>query len=220
LLLIIVIVMTKISIHFQYYHARDNDHLKLKFRAWFGLIRYTLDVPLIKIDDDSPTIVVKEKVQKGAQEKQIQEDTKQYSADDLQNGINDWKKLLTHVFKLHKIIRMFLKKVSIKNLEWHSVIGIGDAAHTGMITGALWAAKGSLIGLISHYILLKEMPKIIITPHFQQVVSQTRLTCIIQFRVGHAMLAGVKLVKFWKGGLPHFKTKPLSVLSQDKTNQV
>lgn len=212
--------MTKVTIHFQFNHARDNDHLKLKFRVWFGLIRYTLDVPLIKMDDDSPTIVVKEIVKKGTQEKQIQEDTKRFSEDDLLNSISNWKSLLAHVVKLHKIIRMFLKKVSVKNLEWHSVVGLGDAAHTGMIIGALWTAKGSLIGLVSHYILLKEMPKIIITPHFQQFVSQTHLTCIIQFRVGHAILAGVKLVKFWKGGLPHFKRKPKSVLSSDKTKHV
>jgi hypothetical protein len=39
---------------------------------------------------------------------------------------------------------------------------------------------------------------------------------MIQFRIGQAMLAGLKLIKFWKGGRPDFKTKPLSVLSEKK----
>ena len=51
-------------------------------------------------------------------------------------------------FRLHVIVRKFFKKVSVKRFEWHSMIGVGDAAHTGMATGALWAIKGSIVGLI------------------------------------------------------------------------
>ena len=95
----------------------------------------------------------------------------------------------------------------MKRFEWHTIIGLGDAAHTGMITGAIWAIKGGIIGLISHYIKLKEMPKITVTPHFQAAVIQTEFTCIFQFRIGYAILAGLKLIKFWKGGRPNFKKK-------------
>ena len=37
--------------------------LKIEFKAWFGLIKYKLNVPLIKVDDNSPSIVVEEEVQ-------------------------------------------------------------------------------------------------------------------------------------------------------------
>ena len=42
----------------------------------------------------------------------------------------------------------FLKKVNVTELEWHSTMGVGDAALTGMLTGALWTIKGSIIGMI------------------------------------------------------------------------
>ncbi|GLB58507.1 DUF2953 domain-containing protein [Cytobacillus sp. NCCP-133] len=220
ILFFILIMATKLKVLFSFYHGNDNDHLKIQFKAWFGLIRYKIEVPLIKVDDNSPTLVVKEKTAAGPQEDTANKDTKQFSAKDLINSMHDTKEVFNHIVSLHKIIRNFLSHVTIRKLEWHTFAGIGDAAHTGMLTGALWAVKGSIIGLVSHYMKLKAPPSITITPHFQFAVSQTAISCMIHFRVGHAMLAGIKLIKFWKGGRPDFKSKPLSALSDDGTQSV
>ncbi len=220
-LLIILILATKITILLNYHHNKDDDNLTLKFKVWFGLISYQISVPVIKVDDDSPAIVYKKKVNPGNQEGSKEEmDEEKFSIHDLIVSLHDMKELLKHVISLHKIVRYFLRKISIKSLEWHSVIGIGDAAMTGTLTGALWAVKGGIIGLISHYMKLKEMPQMSIIPNFQRATSQTKLRCMIQFRIGNAMLAGMKLVKFWKGGLPKFRSKQLSKLSKDKSKTV
>ena len=121
--------------------------------------------------------------------------------------MHDFKELLQHVISFHRIVRYFLRKVSVRKLEWHSVIGVGNAALTGTLTGALWSVKGGVLGVISNYMRLKDMPNLSITPSFQKAYSQTQLSCMIQFRIGYAMVAGLKLVKFWKGGKPKFKTK-------------
>lgn len=89
-----------------------------------------------------------------------------------------------------------------------------------MVTGALWGAKGSIIGVLSSIMKMKNMPQMTVTPHFQMAISQTTFSCMIQFRVGHAMLAGIKLIKFWKGGKPRFKTKPLSAISSEKPKSI
>jgi hypothetical protein len=219
--LAIIIIITKVKILLDYFHGNDNDHLKVTVKAWGGLIKYKVDIPVIKIDDNSPTIVAEEKVQMGAEGNLKKEKTAQVDKTDLLNSINDFKQLLTHIAGLHKIIRDFLKKVTIRQIEWHTMVGVGDAAATGVITGAFWAVKGGVIGVLSHYMKLIDMPVMSITPSFQHAVSITSFKCMIQVRVGHAILAGIKLVKYWKGGLPEFKTKPLSVLSGDKkTNTV
>lgn len=186
---------------------------------WFGLIKYTIKVPLIKVDDNSPSLVVKSKTKMGdSSDESTKENEKQITTEDVETNLSNGKKLLNHVFGLHQIVRHFFRRVTLKGLEWNTLIGLGDAAHTGTITGAIWAFKGSIIGLLSHYFKLKEVPKISVTPHFQAAVIQTRLTCIIQFRIGYAILAGLKLFKFWKGGLPHFKKK--ANFANDKTKSV
>jgi hypothetical protein len=215
-ILLVTIVLTKLTVILDYYHGNDNDHLKLEFKIWFGIIKYKKEIPMIKIDDNSPTIVMKDKTKWGKNEKTSNEDEIQIDKKDIFNYFNDAKQLLLHVVKFHHIVKNFLRKVSVKRVEWHTVIGVGDAAYTAVATGGIWAIKGSIIGIISHNMKLKEMPRMTVTPYFQYTVSQTRLRCMIQFRIGQAMLAGLKLIKFWKGGRPDFKSKSLSVLSEKK----
>nr|WP_066063482.1 DUF2953 domain-containing protein [Neobacillus soli] len=208
LFLFLLILFTKVTIRVNYYHHNDNDDLKVEFRVWFGLIRYKLNVPLIKIDDNSPSVIVNSHTQMGSSsgdspEKKVNKITPANILTNLQNT----KELIQHVFGMHVIVRKFFRKVTMKRFKWETMIGVGDAAHTGMATGALWSIKGGIIGLLSHYLKVKDMPELSVTPHFQAAVIQTRFTCIIQFRIGHAMLAGLKLIKFWKGGRPRFKSK-------------
>lgn len=213
LLLLVLLCFLKLTIHIRYYHKKDNDDLKIEVRALFGLIKYKKTIPLIKIDNDSPTLVMEEETDiKG--KKDTMEETKQYSASDLLNFLSNSKELLNHVVQFHRIVRSFLAKLTIRNIEWSSIVGLGDAAHTGMISGAIWAVKGSIIGIISNYMKLRDMPKINIYPNFQGVASETLFSCMIQFRIGHAMMAGIKLVKYWKDGFPKFKTNETSIPSK------
>ena len=55
------------------------------------------------------------------------------------------KRMLEHVVGFHRIIRHFLKKVQVKQFEWHSRIGVGDAAHTGTLVGAFGQLKVQLL---------------------------------------------------------------------------
>lgn len=217
----ILIIFTKLTIYVNYFNHNGNDDLKIEFRIWFGLIKFKKNIPLIKIDDNSPSIVINSNSQIGSSPTSKQgpdNKIKQITKDEIVANLKNMNELLHHVFNLHVIVKKFSNKVSIKQFEWHSMMGIGDAAHTGVLIGAIWAIKGSMLGMLSHYLKLIDMPKVTVTPQFQLAIIQTRLTCILQFRIGHAILAGIKLIKFWKGGLPHFKSK--TKFSKEKTKSV
>jgi hypothetical protein len=218
ILLIFIILVSKIKVFLHLLHTGDDDYIKIEFRLW-GVIRYKIEIPFLKLDEESPSLVTKTKVKTGKEEKTKKEDKTKVSSKDMLNTFEDTEKILRHVVSLHHLIRNFLKRVVVKKFEWHSIIGLGDAAATGMISGAVWAVKGSILAIISHYFKLVVIPQMTIQPHFQAFVSHTSFKCIFQFRIGHAMLAGIKLVKFWKGGLPNFKTKPLSQVT-DKMKSI
>lgn len=206
LFLLLLIIFTKLTILINYYHHNDNDDLKVQFKVWFGLIKYKMNIPLIKIDDNSPSVVIKGKTHMGEKSDETTKDKEiQITPDNLISKIKDAKETIKHVINMNVIVRKFLKKTSIKQFEWHSLIGVGDAAYTGMSTGALWTIKAGIVGILSHYIKLKELPNLSVTPHFQVAIIQTRITCIFQFRIGYAILAGLKIIKFWKGGRPKLK---------------
>ncbi|WP_307852149.1 DUF2953 domain-containing protein [Neobacillus rhizophilus] len=216
-LLFILILFTKLTILLTYFHHNDNDDLKVEFRIWFGLIRYKKSIPLIKVDEDSPSIVVKSSTETGNAESSKPKVT-QITNKDVKSYWKRTQDLLKNVKGLQIIIRKFSQKISIKEFEWQTMIGIGDAAHTAILTGALWTLKGSVIGVLSQYLKLKTSPKLSITPQFQGSVVQTYFQCIFQFRIGYAILAGLKLIKFWKGGKPPFKNK--SNFSNDRTKSI
>jgi hypothetical protein len=149
---------------------------------------------------------VKEETGFGESSEKKKEKTKQFTPKELLDTFSNTKELLNHVVNFHRIIRYFFSKITVKNIEWNTIVGLGDAAHTGTIAGAIWAVKGGVIGIISNYMKLWDLPKINIFPHFQGMASETLFKCMIQFRIGHAMMAGIKLVKFWKGGFPQFRS--------------
>jgi hypothetical protein len=213
LLIIVILIITKVKVLINIHHSQDDDHIKLKFSAWFGLIKYTINVPLIKIDNNSPSIIVEEEGKSNIPigDKKTKK-KKKFTAKEMLKSLEDAKTVLEHVIGLHKIIRNFFRTITITKLQWHTIFGIGDAALTGMLVGVGWSVKGGLVGLISHYMKLETKPDISITPAFQSLYSDTKLECMIHFRLGHAMLAGIRLVTFWKGGKPNFKTAPLSKL--------
>lgn len=215
LALFIVIWITKIKIYIKYYHGKDNDHLNIVLRAWGGLIKYKKEIPMIMVDSDSPSFILKEETSTGPSEDPAGNQERQIEQEEIMKGFHDLKALIEHIAGLHKLVRQFLKKVTVKKLEWHTVIGGGDAVSTAVLAGAVWSMKGGMIGLLGSYMRLAKMPVVTVTPNFQQFTSQIQLQCIFQIRIGNAIWAGIKLVKYWKGGRPDFKTKPLSVLSSE-----
>ena len=83
-----IILISKLKIYITFSHVGDNDSLKIKFRAWFGLVRYTIDIPLIKIDEDSPAIVTEEETKTGSG-KVTSEKRSQFFGEDLLDGFKD-----------------------------------------------------------------------------------------------------------------------------------
>jgi Protein of unknown function (DUF2953) len=216
--ILFVLIITKLTVTLSLYHGNDNDHFKVKLRAWFGLIKYTIDIPLVKLDDDGPNIVLEEEQKRGNESNpsKTKASKKKITPKDFIDSLNDTKELIIHVQSLHRIIRSFLKKVKLDHVQWKTLFGTGDAASTGTLTGTIWGMKGSIIGILSGYMRLQSMPVIEVTPTFQHAVIQTQFSCIIQFRIGNAILVGFKILRYWRGGMAKFKTKPLSTLSGEK----
>ncbi|MGM0843948.1 MAG: DUF2953 domain-containing protein [Bacillota bacterium] len=216
LFLLFIILITKLRITISLYHGNDNDNISIRFRAWFGLIKYKIEVPMIKLDEDGPNIVFEEKTEKGTEGQGKEKDkVKKETPEEMLASFKDFRELLQHVAGLHRIVRSFMKRVKVYDVKWQTVFGTGDAATTGTMTGLMWGAKGGIIGVISHYMKLQSKPQLSVIPSFQKAVVITDFSCIITFRVGHAILAGIKLIKFWRGGKPKFQTKPLSVVSEE-----
>ena len=192
--LLFLLVITKITVTISYQHNGDDDLLKVKVKAW-KFLTYTFSAPLIKVDKNTASIIVQEDQTVGGVES---EKKVKITVDEMIEAFRKIKDHLRHIVGFHRIVRSFLKHISVQKFEWRSNLGVSDASYTGFVTGVAWTIKGSIVGLIGNYMKLHQKPIIMINPHFQTFVSQTDLQCMISFRVGYAMKAGLLIVKHWK----------------------
>ncbi|NEU29903.1 DUF2953 domain-containing protein [bacterium LRH843] len=192
--LIVCIFVSKVSVKVVYKHDRDDDLLEARIYLWFIKV-YTYSAPLIKIDDHSPALVVKEKHYTGlSSEKKRQVITPQT----IINYLRKFKEFLQSIVGFHRIIKKFCGRISVHYLKWQTHIGVGEAAHSAQIAGAVWALKGSIVGIMSHYFKMKQMPNLYVQPYFNEWVSKITFSCMVSFRIGHAIVAGLMLLKHWK----------------------
>lgn len=60
ILVLLIVVFTNVRVYIDYKRIQTNDQIHIKLSAWYGLFHYTFKVPVIKMEDDSTAIVVKE----------------------------------------------------------------------------------------------------------------------------------------------------------------
>jgi hypothetical protein len=205
-LFLLMLAMMKLSVTIFFQHAQDDDEWKITFRALFGIVRYTIHVPLVKVETTSPGIVIVQKANMGNTPKS-EEKRKKYTPKEIMDSFRKAKEFTERVTHLYDIMKKFFRHVSITKFEWQTKIGTGDAAATGMIVGLGWSLKYSVLAVCSKYMKLKTTPMIAIVPSFHQAVSETKFICMIHFRIGHAMLAGIRVIKNWRGNrLSEIKT--------------
>lgn len=193
-ILFVFIAITKVTVKTTYRHHQDDDLLDVHVSLWWMRV-YTFSAPLIQLDDNSASLVVEEEQKIGKKKtKKTGKITVQTIVDDLQL----FNRFLQHVVGFHNILRRFLKRVSVHNFEWRTEVGVGNAAYSAELAGAVWTLKGSIIGLVGNYMKMKQMPKLNVQPHFQENISRTYFSCMISFRIGHAIVAGLMLIRHWK----------------------
>ncbi|MCY7917070.1 DUF2953 domain-containing protein [Bacillus vallismortis] len=213
---IVLLLRMKMYVAVEYLHADDNDKLTLKITALFGLIRIKKSIPAIKVNKADGTVDMKQKtkskVKKSSSEKKI-------TFDDVQQSIHKIEMILHQVKNLRKINATFLAHLHITKLEWITIVGIQDAAVTGMLTGAVWGVKGGIAAMLYDHLNFVTRPVYEVIPSFQVPVSRTHFQCIFFFRFGHAMLAAFKFVKYGRE-LSVLKKNPSSRMTSKNDSSV
>ena len=86
-----------------------------------------------------------------------------------------------------------MSKIKFRNFSVLTRVGVGDAAATALVTGGFFTIFSLIIThLENRYDLQKK--KIVILPFFQGSVFDIDLDCIIDFKMGHIIITGLKIL--------------------------
>ncbi|MEH6973825.1 DUF2953 domain-containing protein [Bacillus sp. JJ675] len=188
----------KIRVSIEYVHTHDDDRLTVKIRTLFGLLHIKREIPMIKVNQKDMTIDVKERMSTA-----VSKDKKKRKVgfNDVLKSMRQIKNLVEQIRNLQPVIRKFMKRIHVTKLEWTSVLGLPDAALTGIATGGAWSVKSASMAMLDRFLSFDRRPEYQVIPVFNSPSSKTHLTCIFHFRVGHAITVAFRIVVNWKGNM-------------------
>lgn len=192
LIMVLILCFTKLRITIESHRLGENDRLKLTITAWFKLINIQTTIPFVKLKENLRGLEYEVDTQSSRNE--LDEKESSMSFTDLVHRIQRLQEFIQRVYHWHDIAKKLLKGIYLYRLDWKIEIGTGDAAETGVLTGISWGVLSSIIGLFTSYVTLRTIPSIMVQPAFQQKKLETEFRCMFRFRIGNAILAGIRLV--------------------------
>ncbi|TCT24957.1 DUF2953 family protein [Melghiribacillus thermohalophilus] len=190
-LFVLILGLTRLYIQIDYIFKEGESELSIKVQFW-RFIRLKREIP-IEFDSERWRMVTMEKTKMN--QKDLNEKEKDYKPHDFVKRVKKGQQMVKQIYHANVVIKKFLSKIRVHSLRWNTRIGLHDASTTGRLAGVLWSIKGSMAGIISHFMKLMKRPEIHVEPEFQKTVIETDFQCMISFRIGQAMYAMLRLVR-------------------------
>lgn len=194
LLLGICLLMATIRIRCTYKHRQKEDLLQLDVRM-LGFTLYQLEAPLIEWNENEGTVSIREKNKSPVKENKQK---KKWSIEAIKRFIKKSKEWIAHFPSYKRIAVRFFKGLTVEEFKWSTEIGTGEAASAAKVAGVVWGLKSFFCGWASHKVKWRAAQQLDVVPHFQSETFALSFSCIVSFRVGHAIRTGLALVLNYK----------------------
>ncbi|KAA6470374.1 DUF2953 domain-containing protein [Bacillus cereus] len=185
LLLILFILFLKISLKFTLLYSEMEKQCLLQVKIWN--ITYTFDV-LERI----------EKTEKKTKQKSEKAEAEGGIENKVMAQLDSIGEIAKKLQEIHSVLKKNLKKVKINQWRWHSQIGTGDAASTGIVTGFAWSTKGMIVGVVGEYMHIIDIPELEITPVFQAKGFASRCELTASFHMYRSIITAIMLLVFMR----------------------
>ncbi|MCJ7839718.1 DUF2953 domain-containing protein [Lederbergia sp. NSJ-179] len=180
IIIFIFVLLLTIQMSISTILSLSNIKIRIKASIFFGLLHFQ------KVFDLSDLLSI-----------QIDE-TEDQDFKDLPSFLHDLANFPQNFKPFQKILARFLNKIKIKQFEWRTTIGLGDAADTGVASGAIWSLKGTLVSWVRNYLSFYQKPLLDVQPNYQQMTFESTCQCMMQIKVGNAIWTAYRLARQWK----------------------
>jgi len=195
LILFILIYFSTVRIKIEYKRKKENDMIHIEVKIWFGLITLRYQIPMLQVRSLFDGVKVERKVDPMAgNTKPVGRKKFWLTPSIIQRYFQKIRLLRIRVHDLNEIAKKTMKYFICENLQWNTRVGVGDAAATGVVTGLVWGIKTTFLGMVFHFITLKTIPQINVVPAFRSETVDTHFHCILRFKIGHAIIAGTRIM--------------------------
>ncbi|MGR6836548.1 DUF2953 domain-containing protein [Syntrophomonas erecta] len=118
--------------------------------------------------------------------------------------------LLANFRRAYRRTKRVLRHLVIETLEWRTNVGMANAMETALVSGSLWAVKGTAISWLSSYSPIEKI-KLLVEPDFSNRRLSSQINCIARMRMVHIILVGpyilAKAIRGYLNGITTGKWK-------------
>lgn len=93
-------------------------------------------------------------------------------------------------------LRQLGRATRCQQLKLRVEVGGADAMESALMAALLWGGSGMLVAAVSHWVQVpRKVLSIAVVPNFEKPFWQVNLDCILAVRLGHAIMAIVRLLR-------------------------
>lgn len=183
ILLIILVVMLLVKIDFRVEYRKTNEDDRFRFSILKRIIKYEITLFDVSTEKETWGFRLLHKI-KTKKEKTVKpEETKFLSIEQIKKYIENVRFVYSVYGKVYKKVNSYLRrKIVCHELIFKLDFGLGDAAVTGVTTGAVWGTAYNLLSVLHHHMIIKKTD-IRITPDFNDQKMEIRFYGIFTVKI-------------------------------------
>lgn len=157
------------------HRGKSEDTLLVHFSTLWGLVEHSTEVPVVKGGRNKLSLASKATKKKFTLSRP--------SLAELAGYWQDYQEI-----RRAKISRLFRRNFKIRQLTWHTELGLEDSDRLAVLTGGLWAVKGLVVAGLYHVFSFSAPPVIRVLPRFNRNYFRLSVSCILEFPLGYAII--------------------------------
>ncbi len=200
LICLLISLVIKAVVDFRYSRNDEQDHLVISIKALHSLWKYSITLPTFQFEwDDGPQLKVDQTTKSGTGSirKAKHQVRFRFWREDFFYLL--WPKIPGILSQLQKIHSKFNRGIHCKFLKCHLEIGFRDPIQTALVVGSFWAILYSSLARFYRQVTMDtDHPQVHIIPQFQKPGFSCEIHCIFNLRIGHIIIAGLKLLRIFR----------------------
>ncbi|HPU35192.1 MAG TPA: DUF2953 domain-containing protein [Bacillota bacterium] len=208
---LLILSLSRLRLRLRYRRKGRNDEFAVELFLWGGLLVYKFEIPFIKRKKPflrarvpgaghlvrrvlRPAFKIRAQLE-GKGGRPVIEEKRIIRLPGPSRMIGILIKQIALFRRYKPALYYLLGRTHLRRLDWHTEVGTGEPAQTGVLTGALWGIKGFLLSYF--YALLAPggvKPHLTIKPSFKRACFNVKFDCIIEFRLGYLFCTGLKAI--------------------------
>ncbi|MBD2846809.1 DUF2953 domain-containing protein [Paenibacillus sp. IB182496] len=208
LALLLLLAVSEIECRSMLRRRGENDHVALRIRALYGAVKVHREIPIVRLDGANIAYKSEQSSNLPLGSAPPTEEGR-VGPEKVMSKLEQARLLMRHTDRFTVWLLRTLRYIRITEWRWISAVGAGDAAWTAVATGMASAAQGALLGLLSHVMRLTGQPQMQVRPVFNDTIFSTEWHCTVKVRLGHVLLAGLRLllrIRRVKGGIQTWRS--------------